>query len=114
MIDGIEILNKTEIMTISDAGLTWTCILIIGGLICAALSIILSCWHENFIIGVIFGVVAFFSGFIVGAATGESKATGRYQYEVTIDKTVLFEDVLDNYDVIEQKGKLWILEDKEK
>ena len=114
MIDGIEILNKTEIMTISDAGLLWTFILVFGGVICAALCAFLSNYHNTFIIGVIFGVVAFFSGFIVGDATEESKPTGRYQYECTIDESVSFKDVLENYEVVEQKGKLWILEDKEK
>ena len=113
MIDGIEILNKTEIMTISDAGLIWSYILVFGGLICALLFAFLSNYHNAFIIGVIFSVVAFFSGIIV-AALDESKPTGRYQYECTIDESVPFKDVLENYEVIEQKGKLWILEDKEK
>ena len=114
MIEGIEVLNKTEIMTISDAGSIWTLILIIGGVIFALLSAFLTSYNEAFIIGVIFGIVAFFSGFVVCITTSETKPTGRYQYEVTIDKSVTFEDVLKNYDIIEQKGKLWILEDKEK
>lgn len=113
MIEGIEILNKTEIMTISDAAFTWSGILIFGGLICAIVCACLTSLHNTFVIGVIFGVVAFFSGFIV-AATNESKPTGRYKYECTIDESVPFKDVLENYDVIKQKGKLWILKDKEK
>ena len=114
MIKGIEILNKTEIMTISDAGLVWSLILIICGLIGISLFLCLTYNNENFIIGVIFSVLVFFSGFVVLAAESESKQTGRYQYEATIDESVLFDDVLENYDIIEQKGKLWILEDKEK
>lgn len=114
MIEGIEVLNKTEIMTISDAGLIWTLILIIGGLIGIVLFLCLTYINENFVIGTIFSILALFSGFVVLAAASESKPTGRYQYEVTIDESVLFDDVFENYDIIEQKGKLWILEDKEK
>ena len=35
------------------------------------------------------------------------------QYEVTIDDTVSFTELNDKYEVIEQRGKIWILEDKE-
>ena len=114
MIEGIEILNKTEIMTMSDVNAMWTLILIFGGLICIVVSAFLISCHDAFIFGVIFGIVAFFSGFVVCEATEQSEPTGRYQYECTIDESVTFEDVLENYNVVEQKGKLWILEDKEK
>jgi hypothetical protein len=40
-------------------------------------------------------------------------STGRYRYECTIDKSVSIRDIYDNYDVVEQRGELWILEDKE-
>lgn len=39
--------------------------------------------------------------------------TGRCQYEATIDDTVSFTELNDKYEVIEQRGKIWILEDKE-
>ena len=39
--------------------------------------------------------------------------TGRCQYEATIDDTVSFTELNDQYEVIEQRGKIWILEDKE-
>ena len=40
--------------------------------------------------------------------------TNRYRYEVTIDESVTITEIYDNYDVIEQRGDIWILEDKEK
>ena len=39
--------------------------------------------------------------------------TGRCQYEVTIDDTVSFTELNNKYEVIEQRGKIWVLEDKE-
>lgn len=43
----------------------------------------------------------------------DSINTGRYRYEVTIDDTVSFNELQEKYDVIEQNGKIWTLEDKE-
>lgn len=39
--------------------------------------------------------------------------TGRYRYECTIDEDTSFAEVCEKYDVVEQKGDIWILEDKE-
>lgn len=38
--------------------------------------------------------------------------SGRNRYECLIDDTVPFVEVVENYDVVSQRGDLWILEDK--
>ena len=38
--------------------------------------------------------------------------TGRYQYECLINDRAAFTDIYEDYNVIEQRGDLWILEDK--
>ena len=38
--------------------------------------------------------------------------TGRYRYEATIDDSVSFLDLQERYNVIEQNGRIWVLEDK--
>lgn len=38
--------------------------------------------------------------------------SGRNRYECLIDDTVPFVEVTENYDVVSQRGDLWILEDK--
>ena len=43
----------------------------------------------------------------------KSKNTGRYKYEATIDKDVPFTEVYKKYDVVKQKGDIWVLRDKE-
>lgn len=39
--------------------------------------------------------------------------TGRYRYEVTIDDNVAFKELYEKYDIIEQKGKIYVIEEKE-
>lgn len=38
--------------------------------------------------------------------------TGRYRYECTVDENTSFVEICEKYDVVEQKGDLWVLEDK--
>lgn len=114
MLEGITILNQTEIMEMSGAGLTWGLILVIGGIIGAIVFCILAdLIDSNFAIGAVLCMVAFVAGIIVFAITDRSVPTGRYQYEVTIDESVNFKDLYTQYDVIEQRGNIYILEDKE-
>lgn len=39
--------------------------------------------------------------------------TGRYRYECTINETTLINEIYEKYDVIERRGDIWVLEDKE-
>ena len=50
----------------------------------------------------------------VAIKTEDTVDTGRYRYEVMIDDSVSFNKVLENYDIIEQNGRIWTIEDKEK
>lgn len=45
--------------------------------------------------------------------TKEDTPTGRYRYECTIDDDASFIDIYEKYIVVEQRGDLWILEDKD-
>lgn len=40
------------------------------------------------------------------------KPTGRYKYEVKISGTTTFKEVTDNYKIIDNRGQIWVLEDK--
>ena len=113
--EGIEILNKTPVMVRPDwlaegvivsfvlfivfLALTGVCLsndLTMLGLFCAILTFI--CW--------IF--------LLVSDEIKVESTDGRYRYEVTIDKSVSLQDIYERYDVIEQDGKKWVVEDKEK
>lgn len=39
--------------------------------------------------------------------------TGRYRYEVTINDDVSFKDIYENYEIVDQEGKIYTLIDKE-
>lgn len=109
--EGIEILNKTMITETTGFAILGVLCLIVGSVI------FLGGWNDGFdsdwlnVIAIIAGAVVFLAGV---ACAAYEKDTGRYQYEVTIDESVSITDVHEKYKVVEQKGKIWILEDKEK
>lgn len=39
--------------------------------------------------------------------------TDRYKYECAIDDSVSISELYDHYDVVEQRGDIWVLKDKE-
>lgn len=44
---------------------------------------------------------------------GIDKPTGRYEYKATISDEASFNKVISRFDIIEQDGELYILQDKE-
>lgn len=113
MIEGIEILNKTEIMDTPG----WFCwVIFIGAVIIfMGLSMVFELVFDAETIGNIIGGVCMII-FLGSMCTKfiNSIPTGRYQYEVTMDESVPFEKLYEQYDVIEQRGNIWVIEDKEK
>lgn len=110
---GINILNKTAIMEYTCAQHIFFAVLIIVWCISAILVIIgLICdstWST--IIG---GILFLITCIVIGTVDLEkSKNTGRYKYEATIDEDVPFTEVYEKYDVVKQKGDIWVLKDKE-
>ena len=113
---GIEILNKEPIMEFTDAGKT------IGIIFTILLIISFLClWIFDKASGVI-GVTGMTISAIICVVSilvtiinikFNEKPSGRYTYEATIDDDVSINEVYKHYDVIEQDGKKWILEDKE-
>lgn len=51
------------------------------------------------------------AGLLVGSC--KQKPTGRYQYECLIDDETPCAEIYDKYDIVDRRGKIWILEDKE-
>lgn len=106
---GIEILNRTMI----NEKPLWTCIVLIVcmafGALCYGLIEIVSS-DVLAIFGVIGTIVCIIIGFI---ALVYHEPTGRYRYEAIVDEKVSIQEVYEKYNIIEQDGKKWILEDKE-
>lgn len=109
--EGIEILNKTMITEpILHLFLLGIIGLIVGG------GIFLIGWNEQSdydwlnLICIIIGAIIFIAGIV---CVFQRKETGKYRYEAVIDENVSLQDIYERYNVIEQDGKKWILEDKE-
>lgn len=89
-------------------------IMIIAGITVALVSAL---WEGG--IGVGFGFIAAIIGSILGIVgmileeKVEPLPTGITQYEVLIDESVNFQEVYDKYEVIERRGDIWVLQDKE-
>ena len=111
--NGINILNKTEIMEYTYEQRIFFAVLFIIWIISAMLIVIgLIC---SFKWPVIIGGFLFLISYITMCTVDleKSKNTGRYKYEATIDKDVPFTEVYKKYDVVKQKGDIWVLRDKE-
>lgn len=102
MIEGITVLNVESINRMPVY--FW---IIMLAIIIITLSF---CISELCIIGFILGMVLT----IITCTLTEPVPTGRYQYEVTIDDTVSMTKLYEKYEVVEQRGDIWVLEDKEK
>lgn len=115
MIEGIDILNETKILGTPlwcDILGPITLVCIFACFIVMLLSIGFECKKAAIvsIIGLVVSVVLL----ILAILFSDSIDTGRYRYEVTIDDAVSFNKLCEKYNVIEQKGKIWTIEDKEK
>ena len=110
---GINILNKTEIMEYTYEQNIFFAVLLIIWIISAMLIVIgLIC---SFKWPVIIGGILFLTSYITMCTVDleKSKNTGRYKYEATIDENVSFTEIYKKYDVVKQKGDIWVLKDKE-
>lgn len=51
--------------------------------------------------------------FVCAFHYSKGEPTGRYKYEVKkINDSTTFKEVTDNYKIIDNRGEIWILEDK--
>ena len=114
MIDGLHILNKTPIYDVVE----WAEIVFVLSGVILVISLLIICYAaaKDFDILLGFGLVTLFVsaiGILSIVFLNPEKETDRYRYEVIIDEGVSFEDIYNNYYVVEQRGEIWVLEDKE-
>ena len=111
----INVLNMTQIMGnpsycdfLSTIGIT--CLII--ELIILFISVI----KDNpKITTVVIAIILFIAGlfFIIFSEMHKNTVpTGKYKYEVTIDENVSFTELNSKYNIIEQRGDIYVLEDK--
>lgn len=112
--DGITILNVTEVSENSTLLLVALIFLIIGAIVNTA-NLLLSTDTKHDVLYGIVTVTLLALSIVVGVTMNKDReANAHNQYECLIDKSVGIEDVYEKYTVIERRGDIWVVEDKEK
>lgn len=111
--DGITILNTTIVN--EDAQWVLPTVLALGIICIVALVLMLNSDDAGV---VIFGTISLLAmiaiPIIVITSKSHWRTNERNQYECIIDDSVSINEVYENYNVIERRGDIWVLEDKEK
>ena len=105
--DGITILNQTMIYDWP----TWRVIVTIVMVAVIALCITAIMDNGSGIWGLL-ALVTFFGLIIIGVI-GPEVETGLYKYEAIIDEDVSFTELYERYEIVNQRGEIYILRDKE-
>ena len=104
MLEGITVLNQTEIMD----DVQWLVIIIT--IASAIVALIVGCWLNS--LGA--AMATWVSSFVLGILIFQPiEPSGRYRYECTIDESVSMTEVYERYEIVEHRGDIWVLEDKE-
>ena len=109
--DGITILNTIIVDDCAD-GVSFIALTL--GVICIVAFILTLTSNDNKVI--IFGIISLLAiiatPIIIIASKTHWRTNERNQYECIIDDSVSINEVYEKYNVIERRGKIWILEDK--
>lgn len=109
----MTVLNTIELTKVS-----WIPFAIAGGL-WASLFITIPLMNKvknKFVSGVLFiyTVIATLCGAMLILESEEYQVpSGEYHYEITIDDNTSFAEVIEKYNIIEQRGELFVVEEKE-
>lgn len=111
--NGITILNTI----IVDDYAQWVLPTVLAlGFICIVSLVLMLNSNDSGVI--IFGTISLLAmiamPIIIGTSKSHWRTNQRNQYECIIDDSVSINEVYENYNVIERRGDIWVLEDKEK
>ena len=111
--DGITILNTI----IVDDYARWVLPTVLAlGFICIVSLVLMLNSNDRGVI--IFGTISLLAmiamPIIIGTSKSHWRTNQRNQYECIIDDSVSINEVYENYNVIERRGDIWVLEEKEK
>ena len=121
MMDGVTILNEIEVVQVVNYTFNYTAAfiaLIVTVLVCAVAGFFIgSLDYEEFMgtmVGALLGVIlSIFTGALFGATFSYPLVTETtMRYEVTIDDSVSLTEFYEHYNVIEQRDKIFVVEEK--
>lgn len=108
----MQILNRNEIIGIGNVFLS---VILVFLFLFMLTFLILFLFTQEAVLGgaALICVVLFFLGLTIIDEKDEDASTGRYRYEVILSDDVSFQEIHDKYKVVENRGDIWVLEDKE-
>lgn len=109
--DGITILNTIIVNDCAD-WVSFTALAL--GVLCimSFILMLVSKDNEAIIFGIISLIAIIATPIIIITSKTHWRTNERNQYECIIDDSVGINEVYENYNVIERRGEIWILEDK--
>ena len=111
--EGITILNQTGVMEPTPLAVTFAMILMIISVVSCIAFFIVDDTIVSDVCPVILGIISI-SSLVIALAIGilsPTHLTG-YEYEATIDENVSMKEVYERYEIVEQRGDIWVLRDK--
>lgn len=120
MLEGIEILNQTPIMTESNLAQNLYCsalIMLIILMISFIIAIIALRYNKILLfkimaVATIIIEINMLINVIIGCCIPD-EPTEKYEYQVTIDESVPFTDLYNSYEIINQEGKIYTIREKD-
>lgn len=113
MLEGIEILDKTEILYTSEVAVLF-CVLSMVAIIVTAVAFVASLNVGHIKAAIICAVVCVLSIItIIVSSSFIDKPTGTYEYKVTIDDSVSMNEFQEKYEIIRTEGKIYTIKEKE-
>lgn len=108
MLEGITILNKTAVTGLPAWVSVLAFVIFFIGAIVFAVSMILDGPVRVTVSSLMIGLIVMIA-YVISSCTVK---TGEYRYECTIDDSVSYNEVVENYKIVEQRGDIWVLKDK--
>lgn len=108
MVEGITVLNKIAITGLPSWIMVSSVVILAIGLIVLVVSLLAEWPAWAAIVPIISAVLIF----IICGIFKYTVKTGGYRYECIIDDSVSYNEVVENYKIVEQRGDIWVLEDK--
>lgn len=120
MLNGIEILNKVELVKTVNNKINGTAIVVLFILLLISTAFALIFISNDVEMGVTISVIcmavfgiAMITCVIIDESLSKQVPTGKYEYQVTISDDVSMTEFNERYEVIKVEGKIWTIVEKE-
>lgn len=108
----MTILNQEQIMTnTNDTGMLF--LFFIAFILVIILAMIPADVNDGIFWVIVTAIITCVIGAIILCFSSDETGTGRYKYEVLLSDEIDFKEIYEKYDIKEQRGEIWVLEDKE-